>query len=384
MIYFDNATTTKPTEKAIAKTLSFLKDKWGVISAPHKKGQELYTPVEEGLKAICQLIGAKESDSFVFTSSGTEAVNHVFQSVYHDVTRLTGKNQFVTSNIDEAASMMSIARLEEYTCVGKMAKADNKGIVSVESILELITPRTALVSLSWANGLTGVINPIADISTICQERGVLFHVDASHVLGKLFFELDDIHPSFLSFNGSHIHAPLGTGGLYVKEGVKFSSMIVGGMDQAGKRAGLYSAGSLAALGVAAAEMVEARDYICTEIARLRDFFEEEITSQIDGAEVFFKDQTRLPHISAISFKGVVNEALLYLLNKRGLYASMGGGNHQQIGLVLMACGVEETKANSALSFAFSKDTTEDEIAKAVFIIKESVSSLRKMSMKFFN
>jgi cysteine desulfurase len=382
-IYFDNATTTRPSEKTIAKMMPFFREKWGLPSSPHVKGHEVYFPIEESVQSIYTLIDAKAVDNFVFTSSGTEAVNQVFQSVYHDVTRLTGKNQFITSNIEEAPAMMAIARLEELTCVGKMVKANPAGKITAKAIEELLTPRTALVSVSWANALTGVINPVADISTVCQERGVLLHIEATHVLGKLFYQLEDIGPSFLTFNGDQLHAPKGTGGLYIKQGVKSSPLLVGSMDQGGKRAGSYNVPGLIGLGEAAKEALEARDYLCTEVARLRDLFETEVASQINECTFFFQEQDRLPHISAISFAGIANEALLYALNRKGVYASIGGGNFQQIGLILMACGVNEQQAHSALSFSFSRETTEDEVLRAVNIIKECVLKLRKISSQFF-
>ena len=378
-IYLDNSTTTRPSEKAVSKMLPFFTERWGAPSSPHTMGQELYPALEESLQAIYALLDAKETDSFVFTSSGAEAINHVFQAVYHDVTRLTGKNQFITSNIEEAPAMMVIGRLEECTCVGKLLKANASGQITPEAVKELITSRTALVSLSWANGLTGVINPINEIAAVCHEKGVLFHVDATHILGKLFFQLEDIKPSFMTFNGDHLHAPKGTGGLYIREGVKCSSFIMGGMDQGGKRAGTLNVPALVGLGAAAREALEARDLLCTEVARLRDIFESEITAQIKDSQIFFQDQQRLPHVSAMAFPGITNEALLYALNRKGVYASMGGGNFQQMGLLLMASGINETLAHSALSFSFSRETTEDDILRAVDIIKDCVLKMRKLS-----
>lgn len=382
-IYLDNSTTTRPSDKTVSRMIPFFNEKWGSPSSPHAMGQEVNASIEESLHSIYALLGAKETDGFVFTSSGTEAVNHVFQSVYHDVTRLTGKNQFIASNIDEASALMTVARLEEWTCVGKMAKANSAGQVTVEAVQEMINPRTALVSLSWANGLTGVINPIAEISSMCREKDVLFHVDATHILGKLFFQLGDIAPTFVTFNGDHLHAPKGTGGLHIKEGVKCSSFIVGSMDQGGRRAGMLNVPALIGLGEAAREALDARDLVCTEVARLRNFFESEILSQIEDSKVFFQDQERLPHISAIAFPGIVNEALLYSLNRKGVYASIGGGNLQQIGLVLAASGVDEVTAHSAISFSLSRETTEDDVLCAVDLIKECVSKLRKISSQFF-
>lgn len=382
-IYLDNSTTTRPSEKTITKMIPYFTEKWGIPSSPHGMGQELLPAIEESLRFLYALLDAQESASFVFTSSGTEAINHVFQATYHDITRLTGKNQFITSNIDEATSLMSIGRLEEWSCVGKMIKANASGYISPEDLLQMINPRTALVSLSWVNGLTGVINPIAELSAVCQEKNVLFHVDATHALGKLFFQMEDLNPSFVTFNGDHLHAPKGTGGLYIKEGIKCSNLIVGSMDQGGRRGGALNVPLLIGLGEAAREALDARDLVCTEVARLRNFFEEEVTSQLMGTKIYFKDQDRVPNISAISFIGVANEALLYALNRKGVFATIGGGNFQQIGLVLMASHIQESEAHSALSFSLSRETTEDEILSAVAIIKECVTKLRKISSLFF-
>nr|NGY95570.1 Cysteine desulfurase IscS [Neochlamydia sp. AcF84] len=382
-IYFDNSTTTRPSEKTVSKMLPFFYRQWGAPLAPHHLGQELLPAIEESLNHIYKLLNIKKTDAFVFTSSGAEAVNHVFYSIYHDVTRLTGKNQFITSNIEEAPATMLINRLEDWTCVGRILKANPSGYISPEAVADAITPRTALVSLAWANGLTGVINPIAEISAICQEKDVLLHIDATHVLGKLFFQLEDINPAFLTFNGDHLHAPKGTGGLYIKEGIKCSSFIVGGMDQGGKRAGTLNVPALVGLGEASCEALEAQDLMCTEVARLRDLFETQITSSIPHTQIFFQDQQRLPHISAIAFAGISNEALLFALNRKGVYASMGGGNFQQLKLILMASARDETLASSTLSFSFCKDNSEDEVMHAVEIIKDCVLKLRKLSSHLY-
>lgn len=378
-IYLDNSMTTRPSERAIGKMLPFLTDMWGSPSAPHQIGQEPLPAIEESLKAIYSLIGATEQSDFVFTSSGVEAVNHAILSAYFDITRATGKNHFITSHIDEAATIMSIGRLEKIGCVGKMANADKNGLITAAAIADTITPRTALVSLSWANGLTGVIHPVAEIAALCQERGIRFHLDATHVLGKLYYELSDIDPDFLSFNGNHLHAPPGTGGLYIKEGVQCSPFIVGGLEQGGRRSGNMNIPALTALGQAAQEALETRDLVCTEVARLRNKLEQGIVAEFPTAYPLFCDQERLPHCSAIAFPGIVNEALLYALNRRQVYASIGGGNFQQIVLILTASGIPETLAQTALSFSLSRTTTEDEIERAIAIIGETARRLRKNS-----
>lgn len=377
--YFDNNTCAKISEKTVSKMIPFFSEKWGVLSVPHSFGQQLFAEYASNLKFLYAFIGAKEEDAMILTSSGTEAVNQIFLSQFYETTRSTGKNQYIAANIDEAPALLSINRLEDLGCIGKLVNANSKGFIDPSTIEESITPRTALVSLSWANALTGVINPVSEIGQICQDRGVHFHVDATQVLGKLFFELEDIGVNFLTFNGDQLHAPRGSGMLYIKAQTPCSPLLVGGMEQGGLRAGSVNLANLAGFAHAAKECLESRDLLCTEVARLRNHFEQMVLKTIPESCVFFPDQERLPHCTAIGFQGVSNEALLYLLNRKGVYACIGGGNNQQIGLVLMASGVEENLAHSALSFSFSRETTQDEIEKAVAILEESVLKLRKMS-----
>lgn len=380
-IYLDNNTTTRPSEQAIAKMLPFLTERWGVPSAPHQMGQQLFPAVDEALKGVYALLGAKESDNVIFTSSAAEGVNQIILSTYFDVTVNTGKNQFITSVIDEAPAIMAIGRLEQLSCVGKMAPADKDGRITAEAIVESMTPRTALVSVGWANGLTGVINPIEEIAAVCKERGVHLHIDASHVLGKVFADWEEIPAQFLTFNGDSFHAPSGTGGLFIRGDTVCSPLILGGIEQGGYRAGAYGVGALAALGQAAREAIDARDYMCTEVARLRSKLEQGILALVPEAVVFFKDQERLPNCTAIGFLGVANEALLYLLNRKGVYASIGGGTYQQLGLILAASGIDSILAHTAVSFSLSRETTEDEIDRAIEIVAASVAHLRKISQK---
>lgn len=380
-IYLDNSTTARPSERAISKMMPFFSEKWGCPTAPHDKGQELFSSMEESYQSIYKLFNGTPQDSFVLTSSGAEAVNHAILSSYFDSTLDTGRNHFITSNIDEAPAIMAIGRLEKLDCVGKMVRANKSGMVTAQEIADHILPRTALISLSWANGLTGVINPVAEIAKICRQRGITFHIDATHVLGKLYFDLDDIGANLISFNGDQLHAPKGTGGLYVKNDVNCSPFILGGFEQAGQRAGSLNVPGLVALGVASQELVETCDLLCTEVARLRNRLEEGITEGIPGAHVFFKDSERVPHITAIAFPGIANETMLYALNRRGIYASIGGGNFQQLALILENSSVEPVLAHSAVSFSLSRETTEDEIERTISIVIEEATKLQKLSQK---
>lgn len=379
MIYLDNSFITRPSKETVSEMMPFLSDRWGSSSAPHGFGQKNLLQMEESYRAVYEMLGAEENDLFLFTSSGTEAVNQVIQGVYRDVTLETGKNHFLTSSIDEAPQIMAMHCLEKQGCVSRMIEVNDEGLVTAEAVGDAMTPRTALVSLSWANGLTGVIHPVEEIAKVCKERGVLFHLDASHVLGKLYFDLKEIGADFVTFEGSLIHAPQGTGGLWIKEGVKLSPLIFGGNEQAGNRAGPLNLAGLSALSCASKQLVEARDLICMEGARLRNDLEVKVCKGYPEASVLFADGDRLPHITAIAFPGVANEALLFALSEKNLFASIGGGNSQQIGLILEACRVDPIMAQTAVSFSLSRETTDQEIDRAAQVIVETAEQLRRNS-----
>lgn len=379
LIYLDNSTTTRPSEKCVSEMIPFWTTYWGSSSSAHSKGQELSYHLSHYFKVLYSSLGAHEEDHIILTSSGTEAVNHVIASTYRDVTIPSGKNQFLTSSLDEASSIMSINRLESIGCVGKLIEANAKGIITPEALAARLSPRTALLSLSWANGLTGVIQPLKELIALCRERGVRVHIDATHVIGKLYYNLQDLDVDFLTFNGEQIHAPKGSGLLYIKRTLTASPFIFGSTDQGGLRGGAIPMANLAALAKATQEALENQDFLGTEIARLRNLLENGVIKKIPEARVCFKQQERLPHCTTILFPGVENEALLFYLNRKGICATIGGGNFQQLALLLKGTGIDDLSAHSAISFSLSRYTTEEEIERAILIIAESVHFLRTLS-----
>lgn len=362
--------------------MPFFSELWGSPSAPHTGGQEIMPAISNSYRAIYDLLGARDSDDFVYTSSGAEATNQVIMSTYFDRVKQTGKNQFITSHIDEAPAIMAIGRLESLDCVGHMVSPNRSGKITAAIIAEALSPRTVLLSISWANGLTGVVNEVKEIAELCQERGVLLHLDATHVLGKLYIDVSELPVDFVSFNGEQIHAPKGTGGLWIRGGINCSALILGGIEQEGLRGGSYNVPGLIALGQAAKEAVDSRDLLCSEVARLRDKLEMGIVAQYPAAVPFYSDQERLPHCVTIAFPGIANEALLYALNRKGVFASIGGGSFQQIALILTGAGISEALAHTAISFSLSRETHEDEIDRAINIVAEAADKLRRLSAGF--
>ncbi len=377
-IYLDNSTTTRPSLQAVSKMMPYFNELWGAPSAPHRAGNELLPSINESYKSIYQLFGARDIDQFIFTSSGAEAVNQAILSAYLDVTLTTGKNHFLTSLIDEAPSITSFDRLEQLDCVCQQVQPNTHGLITAEILSKSITPRTALISLYYGNGLTGTINPIAEIAALCRQRGILLHLDVTHAVGKIYFNIADIDAHFFSFNGDHIHAPKGSGGLFIKAGTRCRPFIMGGNEQAGLRAGNLNVANLVALGQAAKEAEESRDLLCTEVARLRDKLEAGIVANFHEAIPFYCDQERLPQCTSIAFPGAASEAMLYSLNRKDLFACIGGGSFQQLSQILTFAHVPEALAQTAISFSLSRETHEEEIDRAIILIADSAKQLRKI------
>lgn len=156
--------------------------------------------LSEAYAAFYALVEADVEDHYLFTS-GAEAVNQVIMGTYIDVTRKTGRHHFLASTVGEAPSVMAMTRLEEMGCHFQMVPVNSEGIVTPQALAETLTPRTALLSLSWGNGLTGIVQPIEQIAKLCEERGILLHVDATHVLGKGYFLFKESGIHFLTFSG---------------------------------------------------------------------------------------------------------------------------------------------------------------------------------------
>lgn len=372
-IYLDNHSATKPYSSVLKQMMSFHEESWASLSSPHQLGQQQYLPTLTALSKIYSTMGATAQDGFYLSASGSEAISQVFMSVYLDVVRESGKTHFLSTSMESAPFLWSLKRLEKLGCIGKTLSVNAQGQLTKQALEEAIRPKTCMLSLSWANPLTGVIHPLYEIAEVCKEKGIYLHVDASAMIGKYYFQFQDIKIDYLTFDGALFHAPRGCAGTLVRFPASFSSLIVGQSSE--------NTASLVALSESLEQTMLSFDHLCTETARLRDQFESKVVKAIPGAVVWMKDAERLPNTSCISFPGVVNELLLYLLNSKGVYASMGGGHFQKLSHLLTHCGADPVLAQCALSFSLSYETKEEDVVRAVDIIVQCYERLRTYSIE---
>ena len=370
-IYLDHGTISPPSFEAVEKMLPFLRDSWGAVESAHRLGQDLISSVDEAVSAIYEAVGSHFDNSFTFFSSGPLAIEALFHELYFGYMRETGKTLSFTSVVEEAPIRSMLKKLEGADCSAKMLPVDSYGRLLPEALEEAIGPRTAILSISMANRLTGVLQPAKDLCTVCKRKGIFSHLDISTVLGKIPFSFEEMGADFITFEGSLLHAPRGSGGLFMRRGID--------LERFPPIPSPWNMPLVAALATAMEGLQARLDYMCTGVAVLRNKFEERIKREIPHAQVLFSEAERLPHISSIAFSGCSSEALAFQLQKRGLFSTFGSKETHYLAPILKACGVEGSLCFSSLSFALSHETTEEQIDRAVQMIKEVVFQLRRIS-----
>ncbi len=381
-IYLDNATVSPPSKQVISILEKNL-DCFASIASPYMYGTEAKKQVIQVFNHIHEVLQIPSSYRIIFTSGGAESLSQVVFSVWNELVRKNGKTHFIASGLSEAPSVLSMSLYESQGGKVYITKASAQGSVSLDDMTACVSPRTSLCSFPMVSGLTGVVQPITEIRALCKQRGILLHVDISHALGKTFLDLEELDADYVTVSLGPLQGPSAAGFLIVKDTSPLLPLI-SGQNEEFLRGGEIDIGKLKAASYALEQALADQVLYATEVARIRHSFETSLLAQLEGAQILFGESERAPHISCLSFSGVKNEALLFLLQKRGLFASIGGGVFQTISLQLRNCGVDPTSSDQAISFAFSKDTREDEVEKAVQLIVKAVHELRRLSRVFFS
>ncbi len=266
-----------------------------------------------------------------------EATATVLMGHFIDQLADSGKTHVLTSNVEDAPALLALERLEPLGCFAKKVSVSGQGFVSADDVKKYITPRTGLVSLSWANALTGVVQPIASIAKVCQEAGVPLHVDATHAAGRMQVSMQDV--DFLTWEGM----------VFSKE--RLQPIVAG---RACDPQQILDAEKRAE------RLIDNLDHVAIESARIRDAFE----MRVKG-DVLFADAERLPGISCVSFGKMTSELLAFHLKHKGFDVSFGGGVFQNIEHIVRAAGCDARAAKSALTFCFTPESDHKALLSAL-------------------
>lgn len=367
-IYLDYATMTPLSPYVWEKMVPFFKRYWQAENAPYLTGKEPFASLNHSRDQVLSLLGADKNASVAFTSSSAAGLEYLMHQIYLTRCIEEGKTHLIVLDTEELATKKIFSEWEKAGCTVHRIPLSTSPHVTKEALERVLSPRTALVSLSWAHPLTGVVQPICELAELCRQKGVWIHVDATTIVGKLYFPTKDLPIDFLTIDGDRMYGPRGSGALVTQIDPPFPV----------SSTALLNPALTIGLGVACEEMQERFDQMVTETARLKTLFEKEVEKECD-ATILFEAQERVPNVTCLSFKGVSSELLSFHLQERNIYANMGTCRYPSLSQLLHNMGQDKKVAQAAMSFSFSHLTTKEEVKEAVGTLADSVRVCRNIS-----
>jgi cysteine desulfurase len=376
VIYLDNNATTRPCAEAVAAILPFLNEAYGNPSSVHRFGQRARQAVDEARGKVAGLIGCQESE-LLFTGGGTESISTAIRGI---LAVRSPRKRIVTSTVEHSATRELCQALmrEGYEVVE--VPVDHQGHLDEQALEAALSPETALVSLLLANNETGMIWPGARLAAVCRGKGVPLHLDATQAVGKLPLSVREIGADAMSFASHKFHGPKGVGGLYVRRGLRFRPLLIGGPQERGRRGGTENVPGIVGMG-AAAEQARLQLPEMARVSTMRDRLEAEIRQRCPEVVTIGDPGCRLANTANIAFPGLEAEAILLLLSEQGVCASAGAAcasGSLEPSHVLQAMQVPMKVAHGAVRFSLSRYTTDAEIDSAVRIVPAVVERLYRV------
>jgi len=378
LIYLDNNATTRVDPAVVEEMLPWLTDFYGNPSSGYRFGQKVNDALETARERVAALLGC-EPGEVLFTSCGTESSNAAISSA---LAMDRDRQHIVTTRVEHSATMKTCELLAKRGHPVTWLGVNSDGQIDPGELERAITDETALVSIMWANNETGVMFPTDRIADIVRAKGAVFHSDAVQAVGKVPFKLSDMKVNLLSLSGHKLHAPKGVGVLYVNRRTKFVPAMTGGGQEGGRRAGTQNTASIIGLGKACELAAQHLGHEATVVKKFRDDFESGILGRVEGVQVNGDRVNRLPNTTSLAFSGVESEAMLMLLDQRGICCSAGSacttGQHEP-SHVLRAMGYDDTRARGSLRFSFGRFNTAADVARALEIVPEVAEKVRRVA-----
>ena len=380
MIYADNAATTRMSEAAVEAMADCIRNDYGNPSSLYAFGQKAKEKLEEARAEIAAVIGAASPREILFTSGGSEADNQALVSAAA-LGAKKGKKHIISTAFEHHAVLHTLNRLEKEGFEVTLLDVHENGIVRPEEVEAAIREDTCLVSVMYANNEIGTVQPIAEIGAVCRKKGVLFHTDAVQAVGHLPIHVQEENIDLLSASAHKFHGPKGVGFLYARRGVQLTSLIEGGAQERGRRAGTENTPGIVAMAAAlkerAAHMAEEQE----KVAALRDRLIGEI-GKIPHSALNGDRDRRLPGNVSFCFEGIEGESLLLLLDQKGICASSGSActsGSLDPSHVLLAIGRVHDVAHGSLRLSLNEENTPEEAEEIIRAVAETVEYLRSFS-----
>jgi cysteine desulfurase len=375
-IYLDANATTPLLPEVLEAMRPFLLERFGNASSIHQEGQHARWAVEQARASVARFLGCHPSE-IVFTSGGTESDNlAIFGSVKPG-------DHVITSTVEHHAVLNAAERLRDRGVEVNFLPVDGQGVVAPEEVRQALRPNTRLISVMMANNETGVFQPVKEIGQIAAQAGVRFHVDAVQCAGKVPLVMDAIGCHLLSISGHKMHAPQGTGALFVRRGTQLEPLFAGGAHERQRRAGTENVAGIVGLGKAAECALEGlHSGVPERIGALRDRLESGLLERCTETGVNSGSAPRVLNTTNLWFDHLEGEALVIALDLKGLAVSSGAAcssGASEPSHVLGAMGLSPERTRSSLRMSLHRQTTEEEIDRAIESVSSQVARLREVS-----
>lgn len=379
IIYADNAATTQVSKRTFEAMKPWLLEKYGNPSSIYSIGREARAAVDKARRQTAQALGCQPGELY-FTSGGSEADNWAVKGTAHRLAA-KGKKHIVTTAFEHHALLHTCQTLEKEGFSVTYLPVDCNGLITPEQVKSAIRPDTAIVSIMYANNEIGTVLPIKEIGAVCRAAGVLFHTDAVQAVGHIKVDVNEQNIDMLSLSAHKFHGPKGVGALYVKKGPMPLTLIDGGAQEKGKRAGTENISGVVGLGAAITEAVERLDEVTPKVLAMRDALIKGLL-KLPRVQLNGHPTRRLPGNVNVSFEGIEGESLLLMLDNAGICASSGSActsGSLDPSHVLLAIGLPHEIAHGSLRLSLSDNNTPAEVARILEVIPPIAQRLRAMS-----
>jgi cysteine desulfurase len=349
-------------------------------SSQHKSGEEAAAALQKAREAVAGLLNCSNSKEIVFTSGGTESVNHAIKGVAM-ANEDKGKH-IITSNIEHNAVIRSLRRLKGSGFAVTSLPVDSGGRVNPNDVAEAITKDTILVSIMHSNNETGTIQPIEEIGKITREKKVIFHSDAVDSVGVVPLDVQKLGVDLLSFASNTFYGPVGVGGLFIRRGTRIYPLLEGGIQENNKRAGAENLIGIIGTGKAAELALRDMDKRLSHLRLLKDRLLTELPNFIDEYIVNTHPDYSLPNLLSFSIKYIEGESVMLMLDDDNIAVSTRSAcatGSLRASHVLLSLGLSHADAQGTLVISFGIDNTEEDVITFLKALKNVVETLRDIS-----
>ena len=378
-VYADNAATTRVSKTALDAMMPYFTEVYGNPSSLHTFGQEAKEALENARERIAAHLGCQPREVY-FTSGGTESDNMAIRTAAALGAR-KGKRHIISTAFEHHAVLHTLNKLEKEGFEITLLDVKDTHNITAQQVRDAIREDTCLVTTMFANNEIGSVLPIREIGAICKEAGVIFHTDAVQAVGHLPIHVKNDNIDMLSLSGHKFHGPRGVGALYIRRGLAPANIIEGGGQERGKRPGTENLPGIMGMAAALDEAMAHLEAHTVKVTALRDKLIAGL-SKIPHCVLNGDAVNRLPGNVSFCFEGIEGEALLLLLDAKGVCASSGSActsGSLDPSHVLLAIGRPHEIAHGSLRLSLSDENTAEEMDHILRVVPEVVSYLRKMS-----